>query len=411
MNRIAARITAGAMAAALALGFSSCGKKADVIASKEHIYSSQIVEFPGGLDYVNRVLYSNDKLFVIGDRSWSEGEGENYQWFSETKMQIVNLDGSLEKEVIISKNDSSSSGSRYMNSSLITADGNLAAIENAYSWNEETGESSQEYFLVRYGTDGSKLSEANLEKVMKAANLDWFYVYNFVEDNEGNFLMLCDGSVYAVDSDGNLLYTIAGDNGSGDSWMSDMIKAGDGRIFVRRTTSRMEGDKYISESKLIELDTANKQFGTEYDFKVNGSLMNGTDKYDLLITRDSGLAGYDVETGSTETIIDWLKSGIDTTAMEGASVLPDGRILCITYNYNYNGGGGYSWSSSDQVINILTEIDPATIPDKKLIKLYALYLNIDIKRQILEFNKNNLEYEIELTSYDDYARDSYQDTS
>ena len=409
MNRISSKITAAAMAAAMVLGFSSCGRNAGAIASKEHVYSSQIVEFPEGLEYINTVRYSNDKLFVIGEHSWSEGEEENYQWFSETKIQIMDLNGVLEKEVVISKNDSSSNGSRYMSGTLITADGNLAAIENAYSWDEETGESSQEYFLVIYGLDGSKISEANLEKVIKAAELDWFYVYNFVEDSDGNFLMLCEGSVYAVNANGDLIYKISGDNGAEDAWVSDMVKAGDGRIFVRRTTSRMEGDKYISESKLIEIDTANKQFGTEYDFKANGSLMDGTDKYDLLISRDSGLAGYDVETGNTETIVDWLKSGIDTTALEGVSALPDGRILCITYNYNYNGGGSYSWSSSDQVINILTEIDPSTIPDKKLIKLYALYLDMDIKRQILEFNKNSLEYEIELTSYDDFAVDDYQD--
>ena len=417
MNKIISKITAAAMAAALALGLSSCtsdeggfGKnKKDVIASKEHIYSSQTVEFPGGLDYINTVLYSNGKLFVVGDHSWTEGEEENRQWFNETKMQIMSIDGTLENEVIISTNDGNSSGSRYMNGTLITADGNLAAIESAYSWNEETGESSEDYFLVIYGLDGSKLSEANLEKVVEATGSDWFYVYSFVEDNEGNFLMLYDSVVYAVDKNGNFLYKIASDNGSGDSWMGNMVKAGDGRIFVTRTTGRMEGDKYVSETKLIELDTANKQFGTEYDLNANGTLMAGTDKYDLLITRDSGLAGYDVETGETETIIDWLKSGIDTTAMEGASVMPDGRILCITYNYNYNGGGGYSWSSSDKVINILTELDPSTIPDKKLIKLYALYLNIDIKRQILEFNKNNLEYEIELTSYDEYAVNDYND--
>ena len=400
MNRTASRITAAVMAAAMALGFSSCGKKADVIASKEHIYSSQIIEFPGGLDYINRVLYSNDKLFVIGDRSWSEGEDEDYQYFSETKMQIVNLDGTLENEVVISSNDSTSSTSRYMSSMIISDSGELAAIEQEYMWNEETGESSQKYFLVKYGTDGNKVSEADIQKVVEATGQDWFYVYSFVEDNDGNYLMLFDSSVYAVDTSGNLLYKIDSDNGSGDSWMGDMVKAGDGRIFVTRTTGRQDGNDYIYESKLIELDTANRQFGTEYDFNASGTLMNGSEKYDLLITRDSGLAGYDVETGNTETIIDWLKSGIDTTAMDssGVSVLPDGRILCITYNYNYHAGGGYSWSGSDQVINILTEIDPSTVPDKKLIKLYALYLDMDIKRQILEFNKNSLEYEIELTS-------------
>lgn len=173
----------------------------------------------------------------------------------------------------------------------------------------------------------------------------------------------------------------------------------------------MDGDNYISESKIHAIDTAAKKLGEGYVYNQNGRIMNGTDKYDLLISRDSGLFGYDIETGSTETIIDWLKSGFDNTAMNSSctTVLQDGRILCVTYNYQYNGGGGYSWSNSDQIINILTEVDPATLPDKKLIKLYALYLDVGIKRQIVEFNKNNPEYEIELTSYEDYATNSYND--
>lgn len=173
----------------------------------------------------------------------------------------------------------------------------------------------------------------------------------------------------------------------------------------------MDGDNYISESKIHAIDTAARKLGEGYVYNQNGRIMNGTDKYDLLISRDSGLFGYDIETGSTETIIDWLKSGFDNTAMNSSctTVLQDGRILCVTYNYQYNGGGGYSWSNSDQIINILTEVDPATLPDKKLIKLYALYLDVGIKRQIVEFNKNNPEYEIELTSYEDYATNSYND--
>lgn len=412
MNKIASKITAAAMAAALALGFSACGGKgSDVIASKEHVYSSQQIELPGGMDYVNRVLYSNDKLYIVGDHSWSEGEDENFQWFSETKMQVLNLDGELENEVIISSSDNSSNGSRYINNAIISKSGDLVAVENSYSWNEETGESNEENFLVKYGSDGSKISEASLKKVQEATGQDYFYVYNFIEDADGNYLMLYDNSVYIVSESGEYLGQIKNEDVSGDSWMGNMVKAGDGRVFVTHTTGRLENDRYVSETKLIEVDTANRQFGGSYDFKASGTLMNGTEKYDLLISRDTGLAGYDIETGNTETIIDWLKSGIDTTAMDssGVSVMPDGRVLCITYNYNYNGGGGYSWSGNDQVINILTEIDPSTIPDKKLIKMYALYLGVDIKRQILEFNKNSLEYEIELTSYDDYARDSYDD--
>ncbi len=445
MNKTASRITAAVMAAALAVGFSSCGKKGDVIASKEHIYSSQIIELPEGLTYRQKVLYGNEKLYIIGENQWEEpadstagtsSDGTSAEttaaaeeiaadeeapvetvWHSETKMQVVDMEGNLIKETVISSNDSDTYESRNISNVIILNSGDLLSMEQTYRWDETTGESDEHYYLVKYSAeDGSKISEADLQAVYDAASKDDNYVYfrDMLETADGTILIPGngDGTIYMTNDKGEMLGEIKNDSFDENSWMNGVYKAGNGRIFTMVTTSRMDGDTYISESKLVEIDVAGRKLGAEYPCHINGSVMNGTDKYDLLITRDSGLSGYDIETDTSETMVDWLKSGIDTTAMDtstGISVLPDGRIFCITYNYDYNGGGGYSWSSDDQVVNILTEVDPSTLPDKKLIKLYAVYLDVGIKRQILEYNKNSTEYEIELTSYQDFATNSYDD--
>ena len=463
MNK--SKITAAVMAAAIAVGLCSCGGKGgDVIASKEHVFSSQIVELPDGMSYRQKVLYSNDKLFILGENSWEEtadGSTTNIEadtvplamsvetaisvqedtdaaeeditadeasdepeqaadvteWHSELKMQVVGMDGTLIKETVLSSDDPNTNENRNIANVMVLNSGDLLSIENTYSWDETTGESEEHYYLVKYsGEDGSKISESDMKAVYDAASEGGGYVYfnSMVEAADGTILLPGngDGTIYLTNEKGELLGEIKNDSFDENTWMSGVYKTGDGRILTMVTTSKMEGDVYTSESKLIEIDAAGKKLGTEYPCNISGSLMNGTDKYDLLITRDSGLSGYDIETNTAETIVDWLKSGIDTTAMDtstGISVLPDGRIFCITYDYDYNGGGGYSWSADDQVINILTEIDPATLPDKKLIKLYAIYLDIGIKRQILEYNKNSTEYEIELTSYQDFAVNSYDD--
>ncbi|MDE5577858.1 MAG: extracellular solute-binding protein, partial [Oscillospiraceae bacterium] len=103
-------------------------------------------------------------------------------------------------------------------------------------------------------------------------------------------------------------------------------------------------------------------------------------------------------------IIDWLKSGYDTSVMEEEmlNVLPDGRILCLNYEYDAT-FGNMSWSYNDMYLSMLTEIPPEELPDKKSVKLYALSIDRDTRMRILEFNRSNLEYEIELTSYADYT--------
>lgn len=416
MKKTASRIAAAVMAAAMVLGFSSCGGKAgrSQIASKEHIFSAEKIEMPGGLDYINSLLYANGKIVIIGDKTTREGEGENMTYTSETKMQIIGLDGTLENEIVLTKDDGKdNSEHRYISAITVDENGGLISIENSYLWTET--ESKETWYLVKYDESGKLISETDLsdlqETAKKETGNDYFYVDTFIVGDDGSLYISCNNVIFVLDANGKYQGAIKNENAADNSWMGGLYKTGDGRMITSITTSKMEGENYTSETKLYEIDTVGKKLGADYVYEQNGRMMNGTDKYDLLISRDSGLFGYDIKSGTLEPIIDWIKSGFDNTAMNSncTTVLQDGRILCVTYNYTSFGGGGYSWSNNDQIINILSEVDASTLPDKKLIKLYALYLDVDIKRQILEFNKNNPEYEIELTSYQDYAGNSYND--
>ncbi len=413
MNKIASRITAAVMAASMMFSFSSCKEK-EVYASKENMYKATQVELSGERDYINRMFFSDNKFYIIAEKSESSGEGENYVWSTETLLQIIDLEGNLVSETSLVKTDSTGTSNRYIANAGLDNEGNLVLIENEYSYNESTGESHEENFVKKMDKNGTLISETSLkgfsEAAMKESGNDWFYIDNFIYADDGTMIVTSNGGLYAADANGGLAFAIKPDNLGENAWLNGLYRAGDGRIFTYCSAGQMIDDVWVNEVTLYEIDLTNKKLGTAYPVKVSGSFMNGTDEYDLLITRDSGMLGYDIETGKTEMIIDWLKSGFDTTAMEqnGTTVLPDGRIVCLTYDYDFQ-GGGYSWSNDDLMINVLTKVDPSEVPDKKLIKLYALYLDIGVKRQIIEFNKTNELYEIELTSYEDYAINSYDE--
>ena len=410
MNKIIKRAAAAVMAAAMLLPLTGCGKpKGSEIASKEHVFTAEQIAIPEGIDNIRTIKYANEKLYIIGDHYWQEGEGENTEYKNETKLRVLDLDGTLEKDTVISSSDDEKSEEgisswRSINNMDVGADGNIVSLENVSIWNETTNENTNEFSIVKYDGEGNRISEISLKKIQDAAEADYFYVNSFIPTDDGKYLLLYDSKIFVTDDSGALLNTIEYGAADDNTYMYGLYKTGDGKIVTNVNISKQVGSEWESEEKIVVVDTANNKFGDEFEFSGgNGSFMNGTEKYDLLINKESGLAGYDIETGTTETIIDWLKSGFDSTAMESDSTtaLPDGRILCVTYNYEYNGGGGYSWGSDDMVISILTEVDPETLPDKKLIKLYAMWLDIGVKRQVLEFNKNNLEYEIELTCYGD----------
>lgn len=410
MNKTIKRAAAAVMAAAMLLPLTGCGKpKESGIASKEHVFTAEQIQLPEGIDGVSTIRYANEKLYIVGDHYWEEGEGENMQYKSETKLQVLALDGTLEKETVISSSDDNNSEEgistwKSIRNMDIGSDGNLVSLENVSTWNETTSENTDEFYIVKYDSEGSRIKEISLQKIQDSAKEDYFYINSFMPTDDGKYLLLYDSKIFVTDDSGALLNTIEYSAADDNTYMGGLYKTGDGRIVTYVNISKQVGDEWKSENKIIVVDTANNKFGEEFEFTGgNTSFLNGTEKYDLLISRESGLAGYDIETGTTETIIDWLKSGFDSTTMNGDSttVLPDGRILCVTYNYEYNGSGGYGWSNDDMVISVLTEVDPATLPDKKLIKLYAMWLDIGVKRQVLEFNKNNPEYEIEITVYGD----------
>lgn len=411
MNKIAKRITAAVMAAAMLLPLTGCGKKGSEMASKEHVFSAEKISLPEKLDNLSAIRCAGDKLFILGDRYWNEGEGEEMQYFNQTKLQIISLDGTLENEMIISDSsrDGGNGGKNIRNMEL-DADGGIIALQEVYNFDETTYESDTEYTVVKYDSEGKAAKEISLKSVKDeyekvSENENSFWINSFIPTDDGKIIIPIDNKLFIVDDSGKLLNTISYGDGKDHVYISNLYKTGDGRIVTNIDVNKQVGDKWENESKIVVIDIANNKFGDEFQFSGGyGTFMNGTEKYDLLISRESGLYGYDIESGSSEIIIDWLKSGFDTTAMmtETTTVLQDGRILCASRDYQYSGGGGYGWGSNDEIfISVLTEVDPATIPDKKLIKLYALWLDIGVKRQILEFNKTSQEYEIELTSYGD----------
>lgn len=124
----------------------------------------------------------------------------------------------------------------------------------------------------------------------------------------------------------------------------------------------------------------------------------------MVYNGDTALYGVNIEANESETIIDWIKSGIDTTAMSNIIVSPEGKIIYSAYNYEMS-NGGYSYNDSNMVIYVLTKLDPSEIPDKQLISVYASYIPYDIKGKISTFNKTSDKYQIEVTSYvgDDWS--------
>ncbi|MBD5140682.1 MAG: hypothetical protein HDT25_04615, partial [Ruminococcus sp.] len=406
------RIFSAVTAAAICLTISSCGKQLPEpeTASKEHVFREERVKLQDLPKMIDVKFYSDGKVYIIG--TFNESEGETYEdikWTSETRLRIVNLKGETELDVPMGSQEggAESFGMKSIMKARPDADGGIFTLDRITEKNSY-GEYDSIYYLVRYSKTGEKLSEASLEKALENFDTDGLFSCGMMSLGDGTYMLSCGKSILFIDKDGVLIADIMDKTLPENTRFYSFVTTADGRIFTSYNSYDFEDGEYVDKDFLVEIDVQNKKFGEKYQ-TASHDFISGNDKYDLFVIRESGLAGYDIETGETETIIDWLKSGFDQTAMgidmgmseDTVNVLPDGRILCFTYDYTINGDSSYTYDHGDIVLALLTEIPPEEVPDKKLVKLYALKISDGVRRHIIEFNKNSLEYEVELTSYAD----------
>lgn len=392
------RIFAAVTSAAICLTISSCGKQPPEpeTASKEHVYKEDKIELADGFDVIDRIVCSDEKIYMLGEK-YIYGEDDNVLGVNYI-LNVMNTDGLLEKETELDLDIKSFD----MQISAVCVDGGvISAVIKNYS--------DESFSLYRFSSDGEMLGKVCITGDLKEISDFSSVIDGFIQLDGSRYLIAMGVGAAVITADGEV-ETVFKDNTPAEaSYISGLCQTADGRTFMAYTVMTWDSmaTSWEEESELIELDLEAKKLGERYHIATNGTFINGTDKYDLLISRESGLAGYDLETGETEAVIDWIKSGIDISSVpkETVNVLPDGRIICQNNAYKYRGSGA-DLNYDDVYLSLLTEIPPEELPDKKLIKLFALKIDSDIRQQILDFNRNNLEYEIELTSYADYENGS-----
>ncbi|MDE6131870.1 MAG: hypothetical protein K2G04_00630, partial [Oscillospiraceae bacterium] len=236
MNKTIKKAAAVVMAAAMLLPLAGCGKPKDSgIASKEHVFTAEQIPLPEGTDYINSIRYANEKLYIVGDHSWEEGEGENTEYKSETKLQVLALDGTVEKETVISSSDDNNSENgistwKNIRNMDIGSDGNLVSLENVSSWNDTTSENTEEYFIVKYDSEGNRTNEISLKKIQDAFTEDYFYINSFMPTDDGKYLLLYDSKIFVTDDSGALLNTIEYSAADDNTYMGGLYKTGNGKI-------------------------------------------------------------------------------------------------------------------------------------------------------------------------------------
>lgn len=347
----------------------------------EFVYVPEYIQIDFGLSGENMNISDTaataDSLYLIVS-SWGEETGSEYGLykynFTDGKTERLPLD--------MEEND-------YVSTMTAAPDGNLAAVisHNTYDMDENgeiTNYSQTLELRVISAEDGSIINSQDITTLIGEENP---YIRQFVVDGKGNYYFYnSDQNITIVDS--NLQKT--GDINN-DDWINDMVVSKEGDVYISAYGENgFELKKVDPDSKSVgeKLEGVKSGWGNQHYYSgISKSILISDDEVSL----------YDIASDSDEKLFVWLDVDVNNNYINNLGELSDGRIWAVYQDYDAEGG--------KPEILIVKKVSASEVTPKTEITYGTLALDWDIKRMIIEFNKNNEKYRIVVK---DYGTEDYQ---
>lgn len=330
-------------------------------------------------------------------------------------------------------------GSAYINRLAIDASGNLWLCEylSAYTVTEEDGYGGG--FGVARPRAYAKAVASSSDIVIDEGAAPKYIEKNYIRklDNTGAELLCVDLSAFAedevpqegrdyyyggfypngleLDGAGNVYFT----NGQSDvfvlepggalkcklsyegGYLNSLIRLSDGRIAAMVYQEGANGE--MGENVIAVIDPEAKNWGESVTAPFNAyNFYPGGGGYDFYYNMDSNFFGFHLASGTGEKLFNWINCDIDNYSITSVIPLPDGRILCTVSNWNNTDG------TNSCELATLTKTDASQVQQKTVLSYACMYLDYSLRGKIIEFNKTNPSYRIEVRDYSEYnTQDDY----
>ena len=382
-----------ALAAVMSVSLAACGKgdSASVENGEKGDQTGYVYvpEFVTIKEEENRNMYNPE---FIGDRLYYTSQA-----YDPEKMESISNIGyrevsapDVEQLMEIPKFELQEEGySSDMSNFTFDNAGNIYALYSIYPIyveGEEYNYNDQTMYLCKYDKDMNQVYARDLKDVFDEQSR---YIQYLAADTEGNVFGSSENKIHMFDGEGvfKKTFTISTD------WISGMFITEDGKVLA--TYYGMSG------VEMAELDKATGNVKATYkDFPdMNGKLKDGG-AGKLLISGSSKLYEYDMATQKAEVLLDWLQCNIDGNSIQDFGFLKDGRIVVYVDDY-----------SGTQEMAVLTKTESSKVAKKEIITFGTLYEgDSNLQRAIVDFNKANPQYQVQLKSYIDNTAEWTEDT-
>lgn len=419
MRTYAKRLMALLLAMCMALALAACGEDGDGDTTQLSgtVYVPEFVDIDLGLEWIDGGCSDGTNLYVMGslEETREETDPETGESYTNYDYRTVILRVSLESgEAAELENyrmpqlDEGVEGGTYINNLQAGADGTLWITEYTYTYTYDLPEDFdpenddkwnyqsdyQETSVMRQlDSTGNEITHIDMGDLPEKLEVD--YVNRMAFDSDGNIYVSTDNKIFALDQEFNVLFSVEGE----DLWRN-LLTLGDGNIGIIVNYSDPENNIY--GTKLMTIDREAQAWGPEYILPQNtDDGYSGGGEYLFYYQSGESVYGFKAGAESGEKLFSWIDADINRSNVEFFDFLSDGRVVAMTRN----------WNSSDRKTELvlLTAADASTLSERTVLTYATMGLNYSDRNEIIQFNKTNPDYRIEVRDYSEF--NTGEDTS
>lgn len=274
----------------------------------------------------------------------------------------------------------------------VTAEGNILLLKNSYSESYEGEEwiYENEYYFSIFDQEGNLITETKIEQQPSDED-DYFSISNVILAENGTIYSLENGNKVTVfDSNYQRLKSVEVED---IDYINTLYVSGNHAFVTAWDTggenmylyALKEGTDSFSEAMPVPKEA------------YNGTLYQGSGKYDFYICSDKEVKGWNIGDEESTEILDFIDSDAGVSYVSKIFSISEEDFLVI-----YN--DSYEWKTC---FSEFTKVAPEDVKDKKVITLACRYLDNQVKKQLITFNKKSEDYRIQIMDYSQY--DTYGD--
>lgn len=376
---------------------------------------------PDGVQYVNQICAAGTTLYasvgIQGEEitNTDPDTGETWSYYN-TRLSMLTIDPDTGTCTELTNLDlpqvpEGADGSVDCYNMIGSDDGTLWLLVNVYAtqfdlpddFDPET-ESRWDYpstdvggsYLVHVAADGSTIASLDLSDTNNEDNEDGMSgnLSSFAVDAAGNLYVSDYNNIYVLDAEGNVQFKLDGSQYNGSLYRLNAQQVG--VMWYNYTDDVNAADE--NGQYFVPIDLETKDWGEKVKLPPNvGSIFPGDDAYDFYYTYNNNIYGYAAKTDTKEKLVDWLACDVDTNNMSGYAMLSDSRVAALMQDWSTD-------PTTYQLI-VLHRVDASEIKEKKVLTLACMYLDWNLRSMIVEYNKTNDEYRINVVDYSEYATD------